>query len=133
MAADTLAGDPVVNRQGENLGEIRDIMIDVRTGGVGYAVLSFGGVLGTEDKLFAIPWNLLILDVDNQQFILDVPKGRLEKAPGFDEDHWPMMADQQVMHRPENTTSINRAVVLRDQAKLLTINKQTSRRHMRHA
>ncbi len=132
MAADSLAGDPVVNRQGENLGEIQDIMIDVPSGSVGYAVLSFGDAPGTGDKLFAIPWNALILDVGNQQFILDVPKGRLETAPGFDKDHWPVMADQQVMHRPENTISINRAMALRDQAKRLTINKQRSRRRLRH-
>lgn len=129
MAADTLAGDPVVNRQGENLGEIQDIMIDVPSGSVGYAVLSFGGV-PDGDKLFAIPWNALILDADNQQFILDVPKGRLEAAPGFDKDHWPARADQRVMHRPDYT-STKKATALRDQAKLLTINKQTSRRHMR--
>jgi len=57
MAADTLEGDSVVNRQGEKLGEIRDIMIDVPSGRVGYAVLSSGGFLGMGDKLFAIPWN----------------------------------------------------------------------------
>lgn len=65
MAADTLAGDPVVNRRGENLGEIQDIMIDVPSGSVGYAVLSFGGGVGTGDKLFAIPWNALILDASS--------------------------------------------------------------------
>jgi hypothetical protein len=47
MAADTLDGDKVVNATGEDLGEIKDIMIDVPTGRVAYAVLSFGGFLGT--------------------------------------------------------------------------------------
>jgi len=94
MAADTLEGDSVVNRQGEKLGEIRDIMIDVPSGRVGYAVLSSGGFLGMGDKLFAIPWNALTLDADNERFILDVPKERLDSAPGFDKDHWPSMADQ---------------------------------------
>ena len=94
MAADTLEGDSVVNRQGEKLGEIRDIMIDVPSGRVGYAVLSVGGFLGMGDKLFAIPWNALTLDADNERFILDVPKERLDSAPGFDKDHWPSMADQ---------------------------------------
>ncbi len=88
MSADTLQGDSVVNRQGETLGEIQDIMIDVPSGKVGYAVLSFGGFLGINDKLFAIPWNALTLDADNEQFILDVPKERLDSAPGFDKDHW---------------------------------------------
>ena len=94
MAADTLEGDTVVNRAGENLGEIQDIMIDVPSGRVAYAVLSFGGFLGMGDKLFAIPWSALTLDANNRRFILDVPKERLQNTPGFDKDHWPAMADQ---------------------------------------
>jgi len=94
MAADTLEGDSVVNRQGETLGEIKHIMIDVPRGRVAYAVLSFGGLLGIGDKLFAIPWSAFTLDAGNHNFILDVSKQRLEDAPGFDKDHWPAMADE---------------------------------------
>jgi len=94
MAADTLEGDTVVNRQGETLGEIKHIMIDVPRGRVAYAVLSFGGILGVGDKLFAIPWSALTLDAGNHNFILDVPEQRLKDAPGFDKDHWPAMADE---------------------------------------
>ena len=94
MAADTLEGDDVVNAQGEDLGEIKEIMIDVPSGRVAYAVLSFGGVLGLGDKLFAIPWQALQLDPENHRFVLDVDKERLKNAPGFDKDHWPSMADQ---------------------------------------
>src|SRR3954466_7717689 len=83
MAADTLEGDKVVNRAGENLGEIKDIMIDVPSGRVAYAVLSFGGMLGMGDKLFAIPWQALQLDPPNHCFILDVDQDRLKNAPGF--------------------------------------------------
>jgi len=93
MAADTLAGDNVVNAAGESLGEIDRIMIDVPSGKVAYAVLSFGGFLGMGDKLFAIPWSALTLDTDNKRFILDVDKGKLKAAPGFDKDHWPSMAE----------------------------------------
>ncbi len=94
MAADTLENDDVRNPQGEDLGRIEHIMIDVPTGKVAYAVLSFGGVLGMGDKLFAVPWKALKLDTDNECFVLDVPKHRLERAEGFDEDHWPSMADE---------------------------------------
>ncbi|HJV86043.1 MAG TPA: PRC-barrel domain-containing protein [Noviherbaspirillum sp.] len=93
MAADTLQGDKVVNRQGESLGEIEDIMLDVPSGRVAYAVLSFGGVMGIGDKLFAVPWSALTLDADQKCFVLDVAKDRLKNAPGFDKDHWPSMAD----------------------------------------
>jgi len=95
MTASTLEGDKVVNRQGEDLGEIDEIMIDVPRGRIAYAVMSSGGFLGMGDKLFAIPWSALTLDTDNKCFILDVDKQRLENAPGFDKDHWPSMADPQ--------------------------------------
>src|SRR5262249_35432139 len=73
--------------------EIKAIMLDVTAGKIAYAVLSFGGFLGMGDKLFAIPWSALVLDAAEKRFILDVPKERLEDAPGFDDDHLPSMAD----------------------------------------
>ena len=93
MATDTLEGDRVVNTSGDNLGKIRDIMIDVPNGRVAYAVLSSGGVMGMGNKLFAVPWDALVLDADQHCFVLDIDKERLDNAPGFDKDHWPAMAD----------------------------------------
>lgn len=93
MAADTLQGDKVVNREGEDLGTIEDIMIDVQRGRVAYAVMSCGGLLGLGDKLFAIPWSALTLDAERHRFMLDADRERFDKAPGFDKDHWPSMAD----------------------------------------
>src|SRR5579872_5679264 len=94
MSASTLSGDKVVNSAGEDLGKIDDIMIDTPTGRVAYAVLSFGGILGLGDKLFAIPWSRLSLDEDRKVFILNIDRAILEKAPGFDKDNWPDMADR---------------------------------------
>jgi sporulation protein YlmC with PRC-barrel domain len=93
MAADTLQGDDVYNAADEKLGEITDIMIDVPSGRVAYAVMSVGGVLGLGDKLFAVPWSALRLDTERKCFRLDASKERVENAPGFDKDHWPSMAD----------------------------------------
>jgi len=93
MDADTLIGDNVVNAAGEDLGEIKAIMLDVTSGRIAYAVLSFGGFLGMGNKLFAIPWSALTLDTREKRFILNTAKERLENAPGFDKDHWPAMAD----------------------------------------
>jgi sporulation protein YlmC with PRC-barrel domain len=93
MGAETLTNENVVNRAGEDLGKIEKIMLDIDTGRVAYAVLSFGGFIGIGDKLFAIPWSALKLDPFYRRFILDVPKEQLKDAPGFDQDHWPTMAD----------------------------------------
>ena len=93
MTASTLEGDNIVNRQGETLGELEEIMLDVQSGRIAYAVMSTGGFLGIGDKLFAIPWSALTMDPENHCFILDADQARLENAPGFDKDHWPSMAD----------------------------------------
>jgi len=95
MAADSLRGEKVVNERGEKLGTITHIMLDVTQGTIAYAVLSFGGVLGLGDKLFAVPWHSLALDVENKWFVLNIEPERLRDAPGFDKDHWPAMADPQ--------------------------------------
>lgn len=93
MGADTLLGEDVVNNEEDDLGDIKEIMIDMRTGQVAYAVLSFGGLLGIGEKLFAVPWQALQLDTVNKRFVLNVDKERLESAPGFDADAWPDMTD----------------------------------------
>jgi sporulation protein YlmC with PRC-barrel domain len=94
LAADTLTGDAVRNSAGDDLGKVDEIMIDIPTGRVAYAVLSFGGFLRMGNKLFAVPWSALKVDEDEKCFILDVDKKILETAPGFDKDNWPDMADK---------------------------------------
>ena len=94
MGADTLLGNDVYNDKDESLGEIREFMIDMASGKIAYAVLSFGGLLGMGGKLFAVPWSALALDTSNKRFTLNVPKDTLKDAPGFDKDHWPAMSDQ---------------------------------------
>lgn len=94
MGANTLLGNDVCNNEGENLGDIKELMIDMATGRVAYAVLSFGGLMGLGDKLFAVPWAALTLDTINKRFTLNVAKEALTTAPGFDKDRWPSMSDK---------------------------------------
>ena len=89
LTASSIIGDRVENRKGESLGKIKDIMLNIRQGSIEYIVLEYGGFLGLGEKLFAIPFNRLELDAANQLFLLDLSKEKLEKAPGFDKDHWP--------------------------------------------
>lgn len=103
ISASTAIGDSVTNPQGENLGDIKEVMIDVDSGKVSYAVLDFGGFLGIGNKLFAVPWNALRLDTDNHRFILDADKERLERAEGFDPDNWPDFADREFGTRVHET------------------------------
>lgn len=94
LSATTIIGDKVINAQGEHLGEIKELMIDLDLGRVAYAVLSFGGVLGMGEKLFAVPFQALQLRPDRHEFVLNVDKEKLKKAPGFDKNNWPSTADR---------------------------------------
>jgi len=90
-----LNGMSVYNTKGQEVGSIQELVIDIKSGQVEYAALSVGGFLGIGDKLFAVPWRLLSLkmDEDRNYFVLDVDKAVLERAPGFNEDQWPDVAD----------------------------------------
>lgn len=89
LSVTTLLGSKVLNPAGEQLGILKELVIDLEEGHIAYAVLSFGGFMGMGDKLFAIPWEALAINPKDQTFILDVEKEVLKDAPGFDKDHWP--------------------------------------------
>jgi sporulation protein YlmC with PRC-barrel domain len=93
LSASSIVGDKVRNLAGETLGKIEDVMLDHETGRVAYAVLSFGGFMGVGDKLFAVPWHAMTVDLEAHEFVLDVDEERLEKAPGFDKYDVPSAAD----------------------------------------
>lgn len=97
LSATTLIGDSVKNYDGEDLGKIEELMIDLHSGRIAYAVLSFGGFLGIGNKLFAIPWEFLAVDQEEECFRLDIDEDRLEHAPGFDQDSWPQTMDYKIV------------------------------------
>lgn len=84
-----IIGNDVCNQNGENLGTIKEVMLDTANGKICYAVLSFGGIFGIGNKLFAVPWHALKLEVKEKHFVLNMDKDRLNNMQGFDKDNWP--------------------------------------------
>jgi sporulation protein YlmC with PRC-barrel domain len=89
LTATSIIGDRVENPQGEDLGKIDNLMINLQKGTVDYAILEFGSFLGIGGKLFAIPFGELHLDTQKKVFVLNRDKEYLKKSPGFDKTHWP--------------------------------------------
>ena len=85
--ASKIIGTDVKNAQGQNLGKVKELVLDPESGQVVYAVVSFGGLLGVGDKLFAVPWRVLSWTRDKEYYVLNVDKDTLKKAPGFDKKH----------------------------------------------
>jgi sporulation protein YlmC with PRC-barrel domain len=91
--ANLFVGNAVHNQKAEDMGYIKEVMLDAGTGRVGYAVLSFDGFFGEEEQLYAVPRDALTIDTENQRIVLDVEKNCLDNAPRFDPSRWPNMAD----------------------------------------
>ncbi len=117
MGADTLLGNDVYNSSDEKLGTIKEFMIEMDSGRIGYAVLSFGGFMGMGDRLFAVPWRALTLDTAAHRFLLNVDKDTLKDAPGFDK-----ITGLQWRIRAGRSGSISSTV------RRFTTNRQSSRR-----
>lgn len=91
-----LMGLDVRNASNDDLGEIKDVVIDAQGGCIRYVALSSGGFLGIGDKLLAVPWQTFRIqrEGDRDMFlVLNVDKQVLESAPSFDNDNWPNFAD----------------------------------------
>ncbi|MBK1672460.1 PRC-barrel domain-containing protein [Ectothiorhodospira shaposhnikovii] len=94
LSTHTLIGSEVVTVKEEKLGTIKDFMMNTASGSINYAVISAGGFLGIGDKLYAVPWEALSLDIRAKNFVLDVDVEQFKSAPGFEKDDWPNMADE---------------------------------------
>jgi sporulation protein YlmC with PRC-barrel domain len=91
--AEKIIGSKVRNMKGEDLGTIEDIVIDIDTGRVLYAVVHYGGFLGIGGKLFPVPWQSLAPLPAEGIFFLDVSKAKLKDAPGYEKENLPDMGD----------------------------------------
>lgn len=94
IGADKVAGTPVYNAEGENLGSIHDIMIDKQTGRVAYAVMSFGGFLGMGEEYHPLPWETLKYDPGQGGYVVHLTREQLEGAPHFSEEEAPHWGDR---------------------------------------
>lgn len=98
LSSSTITGQKVYNLKGENIGDIKDLMINPTNANVVYAVLEFGGFLGIGSKYFAIPLEALKFSEKDENIKLDVNKEKLENAPSFDKDNWPLTADPEFIN-----------------------------------
>ena len=94
ISAERLQGAKVVDKNGRDLGQIEDVVIDLNKSRVHAVVLSFGGFMGVGDKQFAFPMSELKPGRGDNQFTVDVSKERLENANGFAKGQLPGMGDE---------------------------------------
>lgn len=97
--ASNVIGMDVENAQGEDLGDITDLVLDFDKGQIAYVVIGAGGVLGVGDTLHAVPWRSLKLNDKMDKFVINVDKNQWKNAPGFNKNEWPPVADKEFRQR----------------------------------
>ena len=94
VGAKTIIGEEVIGKDGKKLGNIEELMIDMKTRHVAYALMSFGGFWGMGERLFAVPFRALKNDGEKGHLFLDVDEEAINNAPYIEKDYWPDMADK---------------------------------------
>jgi hypothetical protein len=87
--ASNLIGMEVRNHRNERLGSIKDLVVDLETGQVSYAVMAVGGFLGMGEKLLALPPQAFARARDQRSLILHADKEAVDQARGFASTNWP--------------------------------------------
>jgi len=78
----------VVNKDGDDMGQVQTFVMDMQEGLIAFALISFGGILGISDKWFAVPWAALEWRPEKTKFVLDMDDQILKRAPGMKKDKW---------------------------------------------
>ncbi|WP_133140169.1 PRC-barrel domain-containing protein [Legionella genomosp. 1] len=92
VRTDDVIGVDVKSPALEDLGEVKEIVLDKFSGQARYVVIGFGGFMGLGEEYYAFPWKSISYNKDEECFILNVDKSKLKREYGFDKDNWPDMA-----------------------------------------
>ena len=84
IASDRVEGTSVKRSDGETIGTIDRLVIDKASGRVAYAIMTFGGILGTGEHEYTLPWTVLRFDTALEAYRLDLTDEQLHGAPKRD-------------------------------------------------
>ncbi|WP_119679096.1 PRC-barrel domain-containing protein [Indioceanicola profundi] len=84
-SADNLLGRTVVGSDGEELGEVEDVILNASTGDVEQLVISSGGILGIGGKSIAVDFADATFDQEQEQVRLsNLTSAQVEEMPDFE-------------------------------------------------
>jgi sporulation protein YlmC with PRC-barrel domain len=96
--ASEIKGLNVQNQQGEDLGQVDDLVFD-NQGKISYLILSKGGVMGVGGDLVPVPWKEDKITIQEDNVILSMDKQKLDQAPSFSSGEWDQMSQQEFQQR----------------------------------
>jgi sporulation protein YlmC with PRC-barrel domain len=90
MPVSALVGSNIINREGDALGRLHDIMVDIELGKIQYVVIEFGGFMGLNQRYFALAFDALTVAKEHRNaFIINETKESVKRFISFDKEHLP--------------------------------------------
>ena len=80
-------GSAVNTRDGQNLGTIKDVLVDPNTGQIQFVLLGKGAAGGTAEKLAPIPWQAVNIQSE-KNYVVNVDQDKFNQAPTMEEDRY---------------------------------------------
>lgn len=90
LSTETLLGSDVKNPQGQDVGDLKHLMLDPHTGRVLYGVVAIGGFLGMGEKTVVVPWNALEVARNGKSLVLNVSPQTLQPVPAYEKGKEPV-------------------------------------------
>lgn len=87
LRASQVIGMSVRSPQGQNIGQVEDIVLNTNNGKVRYAMLRFDPGWLSGERVFAVPMSQMRMAQDRNDMVLDVTRERLERA-AIDRSAW---------------------------------------------
>ena len=78
----------IANPKGAEIGAVKDLVLDLETGRIAYAVGVFDQIGVLRNRVFVLPWGTVKVDLEMSTFTLSEDKTVLAGAPSFALDTW---------------------------------------------
>lgn len=96
VRASDVVGMDVNGRDGKDIGDIKELVIDMAAGKVRYAVLEFDPGWFKSEKLYAFPLSSFSARQDDDELMLNVDKQKLSTMKSFDSKSWDTVNGEQL-------------------------------------
>lgn len=83
VGAEGLLGTVVIDNQGQRVGELLDILVDMHAGRVAYGVVVLDHAPEWSERLIAVPWNTMRLHGDSDGICINATRDWIERAPSM--------------------------------------------------
>ncbi len=91
ISSDRVEGTTLFGDDGKEIGTVRKMMIDKKSGQVRHVIVGYGGLFGMGEDHYPMPWHALEYDENKGGYVSKIARDRVDpkKAPSFKRDQEP--------------------------------------------